>query len=268
MPKEQKIYLPFRRMAEAICAYTNNEDEQLNLLSEFNLPKDRQVIEIVKPNIEAAKDKYSQVHSYIKNLTSKNSYLDKAIELHKNPYVANCIKSAILLNMSPKEITGFDIKNDIMVYFKMYFFDIEKTDLISWQTYLNLLPAYDKELLSNAQAQNKDLVLVNLGKLPTDMHLIVNDLVITAYKKFKESLEENPRVARVWARIATDALVNQGNAGVDLSSKPFELILKEFDISTNPEKSPQEVGFKPFTPEEPKPEEEKDPDEIEPPKLN
>ena len=81
-------------------------------------------------------------------------------------------------------------------------------------------------------------------------------------------MEENPRVARVWARIATDALVNQGNAGVDLSSKPFELILKEFDISTNPEKPPQEIGFKPFTPEESKPEEEKDPDEIEPPKLN
>jgi hypothetical protein len=250
-------------MVEAICTYTNDKEVRLELLSSFNLPKNEKVLELIKPFLEDQNiQKHVSVIDYIKNLTTGIVALNTAIEYHKNPYVANSIKAALLLNISPKEITGFTIPNDVLYQFKHYFFDMEKTDLVSWQTYLDLLPTYDKELLINAQAQNKDLVLVNLGKLPSDMHLIVNDLVITAFKKFKESVEENPRIARIWARIATDAMINQGNSGVDLSSKPFELILQEFAISTEAEEKPKVIGQNTMVPEDTVPIEEPDPDEI------
>ena len=241
-----KLYLPFFRAAIAICKYSDKDSEILETLSAFNLPKDPKVIEITKPHLEeSTQPKYVSFVEYIKTLKA-NPTLTAAIEYNKNPYVSHAIKAATLLNINPKEIVGFPIQNDVLEEFKNYFFDTSHTDLISWQVYLEMLPKYDQDLLRNAQAGNKDLVFVTLGKLPTDMSLLVNDLVVTAFKKFKESIEDNPRVARIWARIATDALVNSGDKGLDMDSKPFELIFQNYEISDNPEEKVKIAGQTPM----------------------
>lgn len=259
-----KLYLPFLRAVIAICEYTNDEEKRLKLLHEFNLPKDPKVFEILAPFISeiGEEKKYNSFIEYIKTLKSSNPALNNAIEYNSNPFVSLALKASILMNTDPKEIIGFSINNDILQQFKHYFFDISKLDIMSWQTYLDLLPKFDQDILRNAQSQNKDLVLVSFGKLPKDMKLIVNDLVITAFRKFKESIEDKPHLARMWARIATDALINQGDKTLDLDSKPFELIFENYEISSNPEEKPKVVGKVPMTPTEQDKPEEKDPDEI------